>query len=204
MKRNRVLLGCICLILMITLACNFPGQNGDSPTDTSPSHEEKETPTPTPGSGGIVTPTVSERNACNQLSGSLDVYVMAGPGEAVGLDPFLVASVPFQVTNDGGVYLVQGSGAGTYNDILTRDWGTYEVSMDLQFTVSGECLATEDSAQLDITLTMEGRQSVVIESPGLSGEYPWEGSTNIDFSIPVVEGASASGEGWQVVLHLKE
>ena len=49
---------------------------------------------------------------------------------------------------------------------------------------------------------MTGQQTVVVTVEGVEYTYPWEGSPTIEVSLPLVEGAEVSGEGWTLILHL--
>ena len=69
------------------------------------------------------------------------MQVLVGPADAVGLEPVAVGSVPFSVPSDHEPYAVQGGGSISYSDVLQKEWGTYEVTLDLQTTLSGECVA---------------------------------------------------------------
>jgi hypothetical protein len=130
------------------------------------------------------------------------VQVVVGPAEAAGLEPVAVGSVPFSVTSDDASYIVQGGGAISYADILVKEWGTYEVTLDLQANLRGECVAEADGQALEVTLAMAGEQMVKVDAEGFQGEYPWAGDVSLDLTFPLVDGATAQGEGWVLVLHL--
>jgi len=74
-------------------------------------------------------------NQCEGFSGELEVFVMAGPGAAVGLEPFAIGNFPISVALIDGTYQVTGGGPADYYDLLTADWGTYEVMMDLDISI---------------------------------------------------------------------
>lgn len=133
------------------------------------------------------------------------MQVLAGPAEVVGLEPFAVGSIPFAVTTSEAPYVVTGAGPISYADVLTEEWGTYEVTMDLQNSITGECVPNEASAgggTLQLDLTMTGNQLVTVDAEGFHGEYPWEGTYPFNLTFPLQEGASMEGEGWAFVLHL--
>jgi hypothetical protein len=99
--------------------------------------------------------------------------------------------------------LVTGQDSISYNDTLVREWGTYDVTMDMAFDIEGECQAEAGQfGTLDLTVEMSGEQLVVVEAEGFSGEYPWAGSHVRQISLPLEEGATAEGEGWAFVLHI--
>lgn len=180
----------------------------EPPTATATSEPETpiETPTPTPtvsGGGAGPTPTepVNAQNRCAGLAGELEIQVLVGPAEAVGLEPVAVGRVPFAATSEPP-YVVQGQGPISYDDVLGAAWGTYAVTMDLDFVVEGECSGQEGGEQLDLLLEMTGEQLVVVDAEGFHGEYPWSGTQTLDLTFPLEDGATAEGEGWVVVLHL--
>ena len=160
------------------------------------------TPTPTPGAAAGPTSTTPPPSRCAGLAGQLEVQVLVGPAEAVGLEPVAVGTVPFAVTTSEPPYLVEGQGPISYDATLTREWGTYAVTMDLQTAVQGECSGAAGSEQLTLVLEMTGEQLVVVDAEGFHGEYPWAGTQSRDLAFPLEEGATAQGEGWAVVLHL--
>ena len=90
------------------------------------------TPTPTPESGsapeGVSPP---ETSGCEALSGELEMQVLVGPSEAVGLEPYAVGEIPFSVVSEGGSYVVRGGGAISYQEVLEEEWGTFTVSSDI-------------------------------------------------------------------------
>jgi hypothetical protein len=141
---------------------------------------------------------------CDGLSGELEVQVMVGPAETVGLEPLAVGAIPFSVEPDGGVYLVQGEGAISYEEILTKDWGTYTVSFDMEGTIGGECGGDQGSEELNLSVEMSGEQMVEIRAEGFQGDYPWAGVHELNLNFPLEDGATADGEGWGFVLHLSE
>ena len=194
MKKELLYTIAVVCILLTSFACTLPGTgNNNQNTPTS----EIISPTAT---NTVMSPAVS--NPCEGFSGKLDVSVMAGPGAAVGLEPFAIGSFPVSASFQDGIYQVTGGGPADYYDLYSADWGTYEVTMDLDISIEGICDPSSDPGKLDLTVTMSGSQNVVVESPGLSGEYPWNGTNSVNMVLPINEGASAAGEGWQCVLHL--
>ncbi len=185
-----------------------PQDATSTPTPTVPAAEAATvtpTPSPTPTAEPLVlpaTPSPSVASRCQGLSGALEVQVLVGPAEAVGLEPVSVGDVPFSVTTQEAPYWVEGQAPIVYEAVLEEKWGTYTVTMDLETAVSGECMGEAGSELLDLVLDMSGEQLVVVESEGFSGEYPWAGTHALDLSFPLEEGATADGEGWVVVLHL--
>jgi len=180
----------------------------ESPATAAPSEPEQPTatptatPTPTPGAAPAVPTTPSESSRCAGLAGQLEIQVLVGPAEAVGLEPVAVGNVPFTVTTSDPPYLVEGQGPISYEATLAQQWGTYTVTMDMETAVQGECSGEPGSEQLTLVLEMTGEQLVVVEAEGFQGEYPWEGTQTRDLAFPLEEGATAEGEGWAVVLHL--
>ncbi len=127
--------------------------------------------------------------------------VLVGPAEVVGLEPFAVGNIPFAVTTGEEPYVVQGGGPISYADVLAEQWGTYEVTLNLQTTINGQCLEGASGEELQMTLGMTGEQMVEVTAEGFHGEYPWAGTASFDVSFPLVEGATVQGEGWAFVLH---
>jgi hypothetical protein len=141
-------------------------------------------------------------SVCEGLSGELEVKILAGPAAAVGLEPFAVGTVPFSVTSSEPPYIIQGGGSISYDRTLEEEWGTYQVTLDLAFTIDGECVADEGDGRLHMIVEMTGEQMVEVIAEGFHGVYPWEGTHTLTLDFPIVEGATAEGEGWQFVLHL--
>jgi hypothetical protein len=135
------------------------------------------------------------------LDGQLIVEVLVGPAEAVGLEPIEIAIVDFSVSSDEP-YVVQGSGASSSPpQVLSEEWGSFTVSFDMNFAVSGTC-SEEGGGMLQLELDMEGEQLVVVEADGFHGEYPWSGSHNFALNFPLQDGITHSGEGWNITLIL--
>jgi hypothetical protein len=194
-------------LILFTLACGFGSPSSPQPSAVfteTPASQSHPTPTPTPTSvPPMVSPTIeTPTSRCAGLSGEIEVSILVGPSDAVGLEPVAVGNVPFSVVSDHPPYTLQGGGPITYADMLVEEWGTYDVSMDLQTTINGECLSTESGDSLHILLTMTGDQLVTVKSQGFTGEYPWSGESTQDVTFPLQDGASAQGEGWSMVLKL--
>lgn len=213
-ERHRVRVVVLTMWLMLCiLACGTnptPDQATLTPTLT-PTDETVDsparptlTPTPTPQvvPGSVETDTPPPESGCAGLSGSLEVRVLVGPSDVVGLEPLAVGSIPFAVTSDVAPYSIQGGGPISYADVLVQDWGTYAVTMDLQIAVVGECVGGAGEERLEMTVEMTGEQMVEVDAEGFHGEYPWAGTHTRDVVFPLVEGATAAGEGWELVLHL--
>jgi hypothetical protein len=161
-------------------------------------------PTATPTlSGGLDNPPAEGGNPCLGLSGILELQLLVGPSEAVGLAPFTFAEVPFAVDVVDNTYLVVGNGpVQFYEDVYEADWGSFSVTFEGETLLEGTCLAVLEPGQLDVTITMTGQQTVVVTVEGMETSYPWTGSPTIEASLPLVDGAEAVGEGWMLILHL--
>jgi hypothetical protein len=215
-RRSWMLIFVLAAIVLLLPACSAP--QAPTPTSTSVATAAPPTPTPTvvpaepidsptatatiPAGTGPAPTAVPPKSPCAGLSGQIEVQVLVGPAEVVGLEPVAVGTAPFAVTTEQEPFLIQGGGPISYADVLTEEWGTYEVTLDLENTVSGECVAGADSATLQLVFEMAGEQMVEVEAEGFQGEYPWSGEKSLDVSFPLVEGATAQGEGWALVLHL--
>jgi len=184
-------------ILLLLLLATISACGGVSAADEDP------TATPTKVLQ-VAPPTNTETpSKCAGLAGELEVMVLVGPAEVVGLEPHTVGTIPFTVTTDGAPYILQGGGDLVYGDILIEEWGTYQVNMNLQLTISGECVDTAPDEALAMGIETAGFQMVEVTADGFHGEYPWEGTIPFDFYFPLEEGAVMEGEGWTFVLHLK-
>jgi len=175
-------------------------------SEPGPSEEvrvEQATPTPTEMGGGVVITPTKPSSRCAGLSGTLELQILVGPAEAVGLEPVAAGEIPFNVVSDEVPYLVEGTNAISYENVLEAVWGTYSVTFDMDVNLRGECTGSQGGEQLDMVADMSGNQNVVVVSEGFSGEYPWSGTHSLELSFPLEEGATAQGEGWAFVLHLK-
>jgi len=160
-------------------------------------------PTPTPIVGPVVelSPILSR---CDGLNGQLEMLVQVGPAEAVGLEPFAVGEIPFSVQSDGNTYIVDGGGAIAYHEVLSADWGTYTVSLNMENTLQGVCAGEDGNEEMMISIEMSGNQMVEVRATGFQGDYPWEGTHNLNLNFPLEDGAKHEGEGWSFILHLDE
>ena len=206
LRTIRLSLALSTLVLLI-LACGFGSTSTPQPSPVltkTPASQSNSTSTSTPTSiPQMVLPTTeTPPSRCKNLSGQIELSVLVGPSDAVGLEPVAVGEIPFSVVSDHPPYTVQGGGPISYADTLVEVWGTYDVSMDLQTTIDGECLSAESGDSLHILLNMTGDQLVTVKSQGFSGQYPWSGESTQDVTFPLQDGASAQGEGWSMVLKL--
>ena len=161
----------------------------------------KVTPAPTEaGGGGGASPG---QNPCEGLSGAIELQVLIGPSEAVGLTPYSVGHFPFSAAQDGETFVIEGGGSfDYYEEVLEADWGSYTVRFDGEAAISGECTADEPIGMLNITLEMTGEQSVVVVVEGVETIYPWSGAPTLTISFPIEDGVQQAGEGWVLILHL--
>jgi hypothetical protein len=185
------------LMLIVILGCGLFPNSGSDMIQTP-------TPTFTPEGGMLVATSTVTKNRCEGVSGSLEMQVLAGPAEAVGMEPIAVGNIPFSVTQIGPIYAVQGNGALSYQQTLEESWGTYTVILDMTAVVSGDCSGDVGNEHLYMTVEASGEQMVEVRAEGFSGDYPWSGTHQLELSFPLVEGASAEGEGWAFILHLNE
>jgi hypothetical protein len=182
-------------VALFLISCN-PRISEDS---TSIPEVATPTATSTP-SLGLATEE-KEQSVCDGLSGQLLVEVLIGPAEAVGLEPIELAVVDFSAS-EVEPYLVLGSGASASPpQVLTEEWGTYTVSFDMNFGITGVC-QEEGDGHLLLDLTMDGNQLVVVEAEGFHGEYPWAGSETFTLDFPLQDGYEYAGEGWKITLIL--
>ncbi len=195
-NKYRTAFGAILFLIILVTLSSCGGQSAVEQDPTA-------TPTPTKVIQ-VDAPTQTELpSKCAGFAGELEVQVLVGPADVVGLEPVAVGSIPIAEISGGAPYLIQGSGGINYSDILIQEWGTYEVTMNLDLTVTGECNADGTSEELLLVVEMSGTQLVVVTAEGFQGEYPWEGTQTLDLAFFLEEGASAAGEGYVIVLHLK-
>ncbi|MCD6342768.1 MAG: hypothetical protein J7L76_03195 [Spirochaetaceae bacterium] len=147
-------------------------------------------------------PIIPPENRCENLSGELEVKVLIGPAEAVGLEPFAVGSIPFSTTSESPPYTIQGSGTLSYEDTLEAEWGTYSVTFDMDVEISGECLPDENT--LNIILNASGEQYIYVQADDFSFDDLWEGTFETPMSFTLNEGATFEGEGYTFVLHINQ
>jgi len=186
------------LVILLLCACSSPAET----TPASTQGNIKPTPTSTEMAGGSVVTQPASASRCAGLAGTLELQLLVGPAEAVGLEPFAVGEIPFSVVSDEEPYLVEGAGPIAYENVLEEEWGTYTVVFDADLTATGECSGAEGAETLTMIVVMTGEQNIVVQAEGFQGDYPWSGTQTLDVTFPLVEGAQASGEGWILVLHL--
>ncbi|MGM0386736.1 MAG: hypothetical protein ACQERF_12260 [Actinomycetota bacterium] len=180
------------------------GCGGATDPDLMPGEVLTTTSTPTP-TEIIVIPAqpTTEFDPCAGLAGSIEMQVLVGPSEAVGMDRVAVGTIPFTVTEQDGLFVVDGGGPILFEDqVFEAEWGTYTVSFDADNDVTGTCRSAGEGAELAMTIVMEGAQRVSVRADGVQADYPWEGTRTLDVTLPAEDGATESGEGWTVVLRV--
>ena len=188
-------------LVFLTIACGLPGRTEGSATETSAA-VKKATPTPTVVIGNTAPTPTTEESRCKGLRGNIEMQVLVGPAEIVGLEPVAIGSAPFHTTSDSAPYLVEGGGPIDYSDILTKEWGTYEVTFQMDTTVTGDCAGAPNNETLSLALEANGEQNVIVDAEGFHGEYPWSGSHTFDLAFPLEDEARVEGEGYVFILHL--
>ena len=117
--------------------------------------------------------------------------------------PVTLGEIPFNILSTGDSYIVEGGGPlEYYSDVLSAAWGTYSVTFEGDTNVSGECVATGEDAQLILAVEMTGDQNVEIVYEGTQMNFPWSGTSQIEVTLPVINGAQQQGEGWLLTLNL--
>jgi hypothetical protein len=185
-----IILICVLGIILSSVSCGRSSSSNSTSTPTI--------------SGGSSDLSQQDSNKCIGLNGELEMQVLVGPSEVVGLEPLAVGIIPFQVISDEGTNIIQGNGSISYQDVLEEQWGTYTVDFQLETEVSGECIGNKQSEILYIMIDMSGEQTVEVRAEGFQGDYPWSGSQEYNLSFPIVEGATVEGEGWAFILHIVE
>jgi hypothetical protein len=170
-------------------------------TEDEPAPAATATPTLTPVSGAPSTPAPAA-SRCAGFSGEIEVQVVVGPAEAVGLEPIAVGRIPIAVVSETPPYQVEGAAPISYESVLEKEWGTYAVTLDMDVTVDGECVGAEGEEELRLQVAMSGEQMVEVDAEGFHGEYPWSGEQEFDVVFPLEDGATVAGEGWTFMLHL--
>jgi hypothetical protein len=132
----------------------------------------------------------------------LELQLLVGPAEVVGLEPFTVGEIPFSVVTPKEPTIIEGANSISYEDILEEEWGTYSVSFNMDIILDGLCTGEEGAEQMLVNVSMSGDQMVEVKAEGFQGEYPWIGMHELELNFPLQEGATAQGEGWQFVLHI--
>lgn len=185
----------VLVIFFVAISCNLlTGGEGVQTQETA-------TPTPTPGWMLDRDEPEDESSVCAGLSGAIIAEVLIGPAEAVGLEPIEIAIIDFSVSREKP-YIVQGSGSSSSPpQVLAEEWGTYTVSFDMSFIITGTCV-DEGEGLLMLELDMSGNQLVEVEAEGFHGEYPWAGDSTFTLEFPLQDGFTHSGEGWKFTLIL--
>jgi len=185
-------------LVIFVAACS---QSGDNTATLPPAPTNTATPTAIVGDSNLPTPTPTP-NLCDGLGGDIEMQVLVGPSEVVGLEPLAIGTIPFTVVPEGDAYLIEGGGSIDYQDVLEKEWGTYTVEFDQEAVLSGDCQGGEQNGILNMVVETSGEQLVEVEAEGYQGEFPWAGSHTFNLSFPIEEGSMAEGEGWAFVLHL--
>jgi hypothetical protein len=198
-----------CAVSLVAISCT-PSETTDltTPTPTATTAVTSSpivpaTATPTPTAVLIEHPTATQPpSKCEGLSGNLGVSIQVGPAEVVGLTPVAVGQVPFSVSGTNDPYTVQGSGTIDFADTLTKEWGSYAVTLNMQAVIDGTCTGSAGAETLHLQIEMSGDQLVVVTSEGFNAEYPWNGTHNFSLDFPLVNGTTVQGEGWSFTLHV--
>lgn len=195
--RRRVLRLWFLIIIYFNLAgCGFF-------STSKPSVDQSPTATPT-NEGGVVVPDKSAEHPCEGVSGTLELQILVGPSEVVGLTPTTVGQIPFNVVSDGNIYNIEGGGPFDYFvETESYEWGTYTVTFEGDALVKGNCISTDLGGMLNVNVELIGEQNVEVVYEGISTNYPWSGTPQISVNLPLEEGAQEEGEGWVLILYLK-
>jgi len=184
------------LIALIIAGCGKTSEPVTAPAST---------PTPTDVAGGLPQPQPSEEiNPCAGLVGRIEMQILVGPSEVVGMEPVAVGEIPFSVMNQDGVYVLTGGGPLNFDEqVYEAEWGSYTVSFYAETELNGVCEPLDEGQELRVDIVMDGKQDVSVVTGGFQKDCPWEGTLEINVRLPLVEGASQTGEGWMVVLHVE-
>ena len=197
------------LLLLAMMSCSrttSPGGGKATPTPTptainSPTGEK--TKTVTPAAPGLLTPEITlTPSPCKGLSGELEVEVLVGPAAAVGMPPFSIGVIPFTVSSQEP-YTMQGKTHLSYNKTVYIGPNSYTVTLELDAVLTGECGVDNGINSLNMAVTLSGEQNIVAVIELVPHTFPWKGTTTINASLPIQDGATANGEVWIFILHLK-
>ncbi|HVP22266.1 MAG TPA: hypothetical protein VMS73_10445 [Anaerolineaceae bacterium] len=133
----------------------------------------------------------------------LEMQILVGPAAAVGGEPYSVGKIPFTVS-DQDPYTMQGKTHLSYNTTLDYSWGTYTVTLEMDADLTGQCVVGEGGNSLNMEVKLSGEQNLVVVVHLKQTTYPWKGSSTLQLTFPIQEGATAKGEGWIFVLHINE
>lgn len=190
-------LGTLGAVALVAAGCGGTA-DGESAPEPSPS-----TTTPAGGAGLLPSPSATSIDRCAGLTGEIEMQVLVGPSEAVGMDPVAVGRIPFTVAEESGVHRVQGGGPLLFeNQVFEAEWGTYTVTFAADNDVTGTCRTDDAGPVLALRIVSDGEQLVSVRADGVQADYPWEGRRTLDVTLPAADEAAAGGEGWSVVLHI--
>ncbi len=153
-----------------------------------------ETPTEGPKNSGV--------SRCYGMTGRIEVRAMVPEAAGLGLDPFSIGEIPFEVTTSYAPYRVAGRSKLVYKDKTEEDWGTYKGDINLMGSISGQCLTGDKDGELHINISINGSQLIVIRSKGFNKQIPWSGGVSVPLILGHSEGYSMAGEKWLFVLHM--
>jgi hypothetical protein len=153
-----------------------------------------DTPTETPKSSGI--------SRCYGMTGRIEVRTVVAEAAGLGLDPFSIGEIPFEVTSQYAPYRVAGKSKLVYKQKVEEDWGTYKGDINLMGSISGQCLTGDKDGELHLNISINGSQTVVIRSKGYNKQIPWSGGANIPLIFGHSEGYTMAGEKWLFILHM--
>lgn len=184
------------ITILIIIGCSFL-----SSTETNPP------PTTTPTEAGGLVPSEPDlkKNLCDGLKGSLEMLLLVGPSDAVGLEPHAVGEIPFETVAESNNFKVEGGGPlEYYEEVLEAEWGTFTVKFETDTIISGTCTSTEAGGSLNLNIQAIGDQMVEVRAEGFQMDYPWSGTPELGVTFPVEEGATQEGEGWILLLHIRQ
>jgi hypothetical protein len=190
-----------CLFGMVILCVSLVGCSIFS--NVEPDSERSPTATSTVAEVILIT-DIPERNPCEGISGTLELQILVGPSEVVGLKPTSVGEIPFDVIADGEIFTISGGGPMDYFVETERyEWGTYTVTFDGDAVVRGDCVLGDNGGVLNVNVELIGEQNLEVNVEGTTSNYPWSGVPQMTVNLPLEDGAMQEGEGWVLILHLK-
>lgn len=194
-KKSFCLFGMVILCVLLvgcSVFSNVKPDDGRSPTATSTI------------AGGVFVTDIPKKHPCEGISGTLELQILVGPSEVVGLKPTSVGEIPFDVIPDGEIFNITGGGPMDYYvETESYEWGTYTVTFDGDAVVRGDCVSRDNGGVLNVNVEMIGAQNLEVNYEGTTSNYPWSGVPQITVNLPIEDGATQEGEGWVLILHLR-
>jgi len=150
-------------------------------------------PVESPGAPGM---------SCQSLTGWLEVELLFSAPDGEQSETIEAAAIPIKVVNAQAPYQVRGEGVIEVVEVLEIDGAIYEIALDLEVVVEGECY--QNNNRMLLFLQTAGDQMLLLGGEGLAGRYPSSSARNFRLDFPLFDGVKLVQRGWGFVLHLQE